>query len=88
MENTEKKEEKKIGAFCAIEQQETAHTLDIDGSGEVVLTCECGHFVKYPKGTTGEQLQEHILKHAEVNAGQVSVDMIEAEKEKLLAGFN
>lgn len=75
---------KTITFFCANDQAETAHTLDIDGNGEVVLTCACGRFIKLPKGTTAEQLQQYAADHKAGNAGQVSVEKVEAEKAKLL----
>ncbi len=78
-------EPKTILVFCAHEQKETEHTLDIDGAGEIVLTCGCGRFLKFPKGTTAEDLKGLLEKHKASNAGQISVEAMEAQKAELLA---
>ena len=71
--------------FCANEQKETEHVLDIDGNGEIVLTCsDCGRFVKLPKGTDAEGVKKFIESHKVANEGQLSVEAMEAEKERLL----
>ena len=106
---TEKKV-KTILVFCAEEQKETEHTLDIAGNGEIVLTCKghpdntrilttknpdgteteskeiipCGRFLKFPKGTTAEELKTLLAKHEASNEGQLSQAKLDAEKEKLL----
>lgn len=81
---TEKKEVKTVVVFCAREQKETAHVLDIDGNGEIVLTCECGSFIKLPRGTDAKGLKEYIASHKVSNEGQISQESIEADKKKLL----
>ncbi len=78
---------KTILAFCANEQKHTNHALDIDGAGEIVLTCECGRFIKFPKGTTPEELKKLLEDHTVANVGQISMEAIEAEKAKLLEAF-
>lgn len=45
--------------FCSICQTETEHELQVDHNGEAVLTCPCGHFVKFPDTPTNEQLTLH-----------------------------
>lgn len=77
-------EQKKVLLFCANEQTETEHTLDIDGAGEIVLTCVCERFVKLPKGTDADGLKSFIETHKQINQGQISIEAIEAEKAKLL----
>ncbi len=88
-------ETKTIKVFCSVQQAETDQTLDVDGNGEVVLTCTanvgteeepvaCGRFIKYPKGTTAETLKAGIAEHKFVNEGQLSVDEIEKEKTELI----
>ena len=94
------KEIKTIEVFCATEQIETPHVIDIDGNGEVILTCTtqhgvdenekpilCGRFLKFPAGTTAETLKELLATHKKVNEGQVSVEGIEKEKEALIEGL-
>ncbi len=87
--------ENTILVFCAHEQKETKHSIDIDGAGEILLTClgnvgtdeaseACGRFLKYPKGTTAEELQGHLLTHKASNEGQISTAALEAEKAKLI----
>lgn len=86
---------KTIKMFCANQQAETAHSLDVDGVGEIILTCtenvgtekepvECGRFVKLPKGTGPKELKAYIEAHASANEGQVSQAMIDAKKAELL----
>lgn len=73
-----------IKFFCANDQAETDHALDIDGNGEIVLTCPCGRFVKLPKGTDAAGIRSYAEAHRAANQGQVSVEKMEAEKAKLL----
>lgn len=77
-------EKKTIQVFCANEQAETEHTLDITGTGEIVLTCACERFLKLPKGSTADDIKAFIEAHKQANQGQVTVEAIEAEKDKLL----
>ena len=82
---SEEKKEKTILVFCAEEQKETKHTLDIAGNGEIVLTCVTdGRSLKFPKGTTADGLKELIAKHKISNEGQISQAKLDAEKEKLI----
>ena len=86
---------KTIKVFCANEQIETEHSIDINDVGEIILTCiseigteeapqQCGRFLKFPKGTNAETLRSEIVNHKTVNDGQISVESIEEEKTKLL----
>lgn len=85
--------------FCARQQRDTTHELDIDGNGEIVLTCTenvgtekepeiCGRFVKLPAGTDAEGVKAYVAAHKESNQGQVSVEAAEAKKAQLLADLN
>ena len=89
---------KTLPAFCAFEQKETDHSIDIDGAGEIVLTCTtptgteeapttCGRFLKFPKGTTPDELKALLASHKDMNEGQVSVASIEAAKDALIEAF-
>lgn len=81
-------DKKAILMFCANDQRETEHTLDIDGNAEVVLTCvECGRFQKLPAGTTAEDIKVFVEKHKASNEGQITTASIEAEKAQLLEGL-
>jgi len=85
--------------FCAREQKETDHTVDIDGAGEIVITCvsspsesgkvedavQCNSFLKFPKGTTAEDLKARLEIHKESNEGKLTVEQLEKEKAKILA---
>lgn len=73
-----------ITYFCANEQAETQQTVDIDGNGEVVLTCECGRFLKMPHGTTGAELRAYETKHVEANEKQLSIQKLEDDKAALI----
>lgn len=81
-------EAKKVVMFCAAEQTDTDHTLEIDGNGEIVLTCDCGRFVKLPRDTTPDQLKAYIEAHKAANEGQISVASIEAKRAELLGAFD
>lgn len=70
--------------FCANEQTDTDHTLDIDGNGEVVLTCACGRFIKLPADTTPESLTAYVEAHKASNEGQITVEAMETRKAELL----
>lgn len=74
--------------FCANEQAETNHTLDLDGAGEIVLTCDtCQRFIKLPADTDAAGLKDYIDAHKEANQGQISVESLDAKKAELLAGL-
>lgn len=77
-------EDKKVVMFCANEQAETDHTLDIDGNGEIVLTCGCGRFIKLPATTDAAGLKAYIDAHKTANEGQISVASMDAKKAALL----
>lgn len=77
-------EQKTIQMFCANDQVEMAHSLDIDGNGEIVLTCSCGRFQKLPAGTDADGVRAFVEAHKAANEGQRSVESLEAEKAKLL----
>lgn len=81
-------EKKTIAVFSAELQRETPHEIDIDGNGEIVLTCtETGRFLKFPKGTTADELKAKLAEHKAANEGQVSMEAVEAEKAALLEGL-
>ena len=82
------KKEKSILVFNAELQKETPHTIDVDGNGEIVLTCtKTGRFLKFAKGTTPAELKELLEKHKTVNEGQISQASIDEAKEKILKEF-
>ena len=56
----------------------------MDGAGEIVLTCECGRFVKLPANTDAAGLKVYAAKHKAANEGQVSMAAIEEKKAELL----
>lgn len=79
--------EKTITVFCANEQADTEHVLDVDGAGEIVLTCACGRFLKLPAGTDSAGLKAYIAAHKTANEGQVSAAALEAKKAELIAAL-
>lgn len=68
--------------FCSNEQTETEHILSVDKAGEIVATCGCGFFLKFPAGMTKEQFQESLTDHKEQNSGQVKQADVEKELQK------
>lgn len=64
--------------FCAGDQAETEHTLTASAGGEVVATCSCGRFLKFPAGITREEFDELLAKHKLQNVGQVTQESIES----------
>jgi hypothetical protein len=77
-----------ILVFNADLQRESPHTLTIDGNGEVILTCtENGRFLKFPKGTTADELRALLTEHKNANEGQISVASIEAAQEELISAL-
>lgn len=74
--------------FNAGLQRETEHTVDIDGSGEIVLTCtETGAFLKLPAGTDAAGLKAYVEAHKASNEGQVTQESLDAKKAELLKGL-
>lgn len=85
----EEKKEKKVAVFCASEQKETQHVLDIDGNGEILLTCSgCERFLKLPSSTTAESLKAFIESHKASNEGQITKASLDAKKEELMASLD
>lgn len=80
-------ETNKVTMFCANEQDDTEQVLDVDGNGEITLTCECGRFIKLPATTDAAGLKAYIDEHKAANMGQISQDSIEAKKAELIAGL-
>jgi len=82
--------------FCANEQKETEHNLEVDSNGEIVATCDCGRFIKLPAGVTATEAETIIIKHKEANtlseeqanieknrqASQVTIDALTGKVEK------
>lgn len=73
--------------FCANEQADTLQKLDVDGNGEIVLTCECGRFTKFPADTDSELLKVYIAEHRAANFGQITMASIEEKKAELIQGL-
>jgi hypothetical protein len=74
--------------FCANDQKETAHVLDVDGNGEVVLTCPCGRFIKLPAGADAAGIRPYADAHRASNEGQITQEAIAKKKADLLASLN
>lgn len=53
--------------FCANEQAEIEHTLEVDNNGEIVATCACGRFIKFPATTTATEVELMISEHKQAN---------------------
>jgi hypothetical protein len=63
--------------FCANEQKETPHVLSASGDGEIVATCDCGRFLKFPKGIDKATFDDLVAKHKTSNEGQVTQESID-----------
>lgn len=64
--------------FCAGCQTDTPHTCTPDKNQEIVATCEaCARTIKFPMN---DALDANIAAHKAANAGQVNVEMAEAEQ--------
>lgn len=67
--------------FCAPCQAKIEHTLELDKNQEVIATCGCGAFLKFPLGDDPAEFQAQLAAHHEANTGQVTVEMAdEAQK--------
>lgn len=65
--------------FCAHDQATTTHTLTVDSiNGEIIATCPCGRFLKFPPTVTPESFNELVAAHQAANKGQVSLEQTEA----------
>ncbi len=64
--------------FCAQCQEVTAHDLGVESmNGEILATCSCGRFLKFPPDVTPESFAELLAAHQEANTGQVSLEATE-----------
>ncbi len=85
---TDPKPAKTIAVFDAETQADVQYTVDIDDVGEIVLTNPTsGRFLKYPAGTTGDQLKALLAAHKAANEGQKTAAAIQEAKDKLLEGI-
>lgn len=64
--------------FCANEQKITKHILTVDNIGEIVATCDCERFVKFPVGLDVKKLEGLIENHEKKNT--LSEEALEVEK--------
>ena len=70
--------------FCAREQKETVHTLELSPeNAEVIARCECGEFIKFPAGVDKETFNKLIEAHKLANEGQVSIEAAEKNLQDL-----
>lgn len=82
-------EKQTVLVYNADLQRETGHTIDVDGNGEIVLTClENGRFIKFPAGTDVATLKTLVAQHKIENEGKITVAAIEAKKAEIAAGLN
>jgi len=65
---------------CAQCRLDCAHTMTLDKNKEIVATCDtCGRSLKFPL-CSADELNQHIENHKASSAGQVSVEMAEADQ--------
>lgn len=64
--------------FCALEQTVTPHELTVEPvNGEILATCVCGRFLKFPPTVTPEEFEALVDAHYESNVGQISLEATE-----------
>lgn len=63
--------------FCTNEQKITKHTLTVDNNGEILATCECERFIKFPAGLTANGVEKLIAIHLTNN--KLSEEALEIE---------
>jgi hypothetical protein len=66
--------------FCADEQVKTTHTLEVDANGEIIATCPCGRFIKFPAELTAGELEKLITTHEKDN--KLSEAALKVEKKR------
>lgn len=72
--------------FNARTQVEEDVEWSVGAGNEIVATFADGTFLKWPEGTTMEELEAYVLKHKEANEGQeVITPEMEAAKEEAQA---
>lgn len=57
--------------LCVAEQKETEHLVSTAPNDEVLLTCPCGTFLKFPQNIDSKQLDRLIKLHNLANKDQV-----------------
>ena len=70
--------------FCSNCQAVTAHGASLSPIGEIVFTCDCGRFVKFAGDLSKKEIEALLVKHEEVNKGQISVEAVEKKLNELL----
>jgi hypothetical protein len=74
-----------VTVFCAHCQEETPHEISVQPSNkDIVLTCSCGRFVKFAKGTSKDDMKKYLAAHKEANVGQVLTEKHEQELQDLV----
>jgi hypothetical protein len=77
-----------IHAFCANCQAEKPHAVSVQNTnGEIILTCDCGRFIKLAPETSPEAAQEMLAEHKTANEGQVSMEKFEDAANKIVEAF-
>jgi hypothetical protein len=70
--------------FCAKEQKDTVHVLSLSpANGEVIATCACGEFIKFPAGIKKDEFEKQITAYKQANEGQVSMEKAEKNLQAL-----
>lgn len=66
--------------FCANEQEETPHTVTIDGNSEWLFTCTvCDRVLKFAASMTADEVKASLVSHKASNVGQVNQAVIDAK---------
>lgn len=75
--------------FCSGCQKHTTHKMSIDKNEEIVATCGCGHFLKFPANMVEDRASfvENLAKHEQHNRGQIKAHVVQAARRELEKKF-
>lgn len=76
---------KKKKVYCVECKKERDFVGTIDANGELLLTCECGSFLKFATaGLTAEELDAKLASYKEEHKDLVTADEVAEENEAKL----
>lgn len=80
------KNQKVITVFCANDQVEQPHEVNIDTNGEWLLTCtNCQRTLKFPVTFSAQDIKDSLAEHKAVNEGQITQEIIDKKINELIS---